>query len=381
MAKATFFLFLMAFALVASAAQDPVIQRLNVDQLTSLIASSNGKTDSELAQELAPLQLTERLSADKLTGMEPSLPGQKSKDQLLILADSAAFLDLPSAQMPQKATPDAAALRQMLVKMVNYLNSTLHQLPNFVAKRQTLAFEDRPEENVQEPTAVVYLSYLPLHFVGQSSVDVAYRDGHDTVLTKQKAAQHEAQVHGLLTAGDFGPFPRTVLSDAIRGKIIWGHWEQRSGGTEAVFRYSVPKSDSHYVVQFCCVTGDEDVSVATNIYSARAGYHGEIAFDPATGSVLRITLQADLDAGELVASAGVAVEYGPEQIGAQTVVLPTKSITLMQAHTTHSRDGMTHPTFTGKTKTFLNDTSFTDYREYRGEIRILTGENAAPPRE
>ncbi len=364
----------------AFAADETASQRVTVDQLAALIAASNGRSDSELAQELEPLQLAERLSADKLAAMEVRLPGQQSEQRLLILADSSAFLDLPPAEIPQKPRPDAAALRQMLVQMVNYVNTTMHQLPNFIATRKTSAFEDRPKEDVQEATAVVSYSYLPLHLVGQSSSDVAFRDGHDTDLTKEKAAKHEAQVHGLLTAGEFGPFPRTVLADALKGKITWSQWEQGSGGIEAVFHYTVPKDDSHYLVQFCCVTEDQSESFATHIYSERAGYHGEIAFDPVTGSILRMTVRADLAPGELIASAGIVVEYGPEQIGARTVVVPARSISLLQAHTTHAPDGMSHPTFSGTPKTFLNDTSFVNYREFRGEVRILAGENAAPPR-
>ncbi len=96
MGKPALLLLLAASAPVAFAANGSTVQKVTVEQLTALLAAANGKTDSELAQELGPLQLTERLSTDKLTAMEPKLPGEKSKHQLLILADSAAFLDLPS---------------------------------------------------------------------------------------------------------------------------------------------------------------------------------------------------------------------------------------------------------------------------------------------
>ncbi len=379
MGKPALLLLLAAIAPLAFAANGSTVQKVNVEQLTTLLAAANGKTDSELAQELEPLQLTERLSTDKLTAMEPKLPGEKSKHQLLILADSAAFLDLPSAEIPQKAMPDASALRQMLVQMVGYVNATLHRLPNLVATRETSAFEDRPAEDVQEEDAVVSLSFLPLHLAGQSSAEVAYRDGHDTDLTKLKAAQHQAQVRGLLTAGEFGSFPRTVLADAIKGKITWGHWEQGGEGLEAAFHYAVPKNDSHYLVQFCCVTQDESESFATHIYSEHSGYHGEIDFDPTTGSILRIAVEADPDPGGLIASAGMVVEYGPEQIGTKTVIVPKRSISLLEAHITRPRDGLSHPTFSGKPKTYLNDTTFANYHEFRGEVRIVAGENAVPP--
>ena len=378
MARSALLLLLLGAITRPITASDPAVQKVTVEQLAALLATANGETDSELAQELAPLQLTERLSTDRLAQLEAKLPDEKSRHQLRIVADSATFLDLPAAEMPQQARPDAAALRQMLVQMVNYVNNTMHQLPNFIATRETAAFEDRPKEDVQEENAVVSYSYLPLHLVAQSSADVAYRDGHDTDLTKEKVAKHQAQVHGLLTAGEFGPFPRTVLADAIKGKITWGRWEQGSGATEAVFHYSVPKDDSHYVVQFCCLTEDASESFTTHVVSERAGYHGEIAFDPASGSILRITVQADIAPGELIANAGMVVDYGPQQISAKTVIVPARSISLLQAHTTHPRGSLASPTFSGAPKTFLNDTSFTSYHEFRGEVHILTGENAAP---
>lgn len=379
MIRTALLLLLISIGPAALPADLPASHKLSVEQLAAVLAAADGKTDSELAQELAQLQLSERLTTEQLARIKSNLPGQLSQRQLCILADSSAFLDLPAAEIPQRATPDAAALRQMLVQMVNYVNNTMHQLPNFIATRETSAFEDRPKEDVQEANAVVSYSYLSLHLVGQSSTDVAYRDGHDTDLTKQKAVKHEAQVHGLLTAGEFGSFPRTVLADAIKGKITWGHWEQSSGGMDAVFHYAVPKDDSHYVVQFCCLMEDASESFTTHIVSERAAYHGEIAFDPASGSILRITVQADLTPGEIIASAGMVVEYGPQQIGTKTVIVPARSISLLQAHTAHPRGGLTSPTFSGTPKTFLNDTAFTNYHEFRGEVHILTGENAIPP--
>ena len=56
----------------------------------------------------------------------------------------------------------------MLVQIVNYVNTTARQLPNLIATRETAGFEDRPQQDVQQETAVVGLSYLPLHLVGKS---------------------------------------------------------------------------------------------------------------------------------------------------------------------------------------------------------------------
>jgi hypothetical protein len=267
----------------------------------------------------------------------------------------------------------------MMVAIVGYVNNNLHQLPNFVATRSTNAFEDRPAEDMVGPggAGTVSLSYQPIHFVAKSSSSVTYRESHEVVDGKT-AAKPGSQPKGLVTFGEFGPFLSTVVADAVKGKITWARWVQGTDGPEAVFHFQVPKKQSNYIVRFCCTTEDASASFTTHVFSEQAAYHGEVQFNPATGAILRITVEAELDPGELVSKAGMVVEYSPTPIGASQVVLPARSVSLLQAHTARPRSGMQSPTYTGTPKTFLNDTAFTDYHQFRGEARILTGENTGP---
>lgn len=369
---------LLAVSSLAAFAQTKpqAIEKVTSEQLTSRLASG-ANDDAHVAADLATLQLTERLSPDKFAQFSAALPGEKSRQALLILADSAALLDPPSADVVPNPPPDAAALRQMLVNVVSYANSSLHGLPNFVATRATTAFEDRPAEDTLEPTGIVSYSYLPLHFVSQKSVQVAYRSGSEVIEASGKDERKSAPAHGLQTAGEFGPFLSTVLADAVKGKITWARWEKAADGPLAVFHYQVKQDASHYLVQFCCVREDISESIATHIFSEKTAYEGELAFNPATSAVRRISVQAALAPGELVDTAGMVVQYEPVQVGGKMVVLPVKSVSILKAHTNAPPQGMHMAVFKGPAKTFLNDVTFGNYHQYRGEMRMVS-DSAAP---
>lgn len=365
------FIGLMAMLAGAAAVSGP--RAVTVDQLGQALAHDAGKPDAEIAAELAGVRLTERMGAAQLSEMSAGLPGERSKEELRILADSAAWLNPPEAPTAAKAAPPRPEdLHQMLALLVKYVNTMQHQLPNFLATRSTTAFEDRPQTDEVDQMGTRSLGYLPMRQVGWSSSAVAYVDGSETVLIKKTVTRGEG-VHGLQTAGEFGPFQRITLADAIKGRMTWARWEAGSDGMEAVFEYKVPKGDSHYVVQFCCTSAYVNGPVASRLYFGQPGYHGEIAFEPSSGTIHRITLMADQPPGELVEKAAMVVEYGPAQIAGKTVILPLRSIALLGAHATPPAEGMHLASDLGPVKTYLNETLFEDYHQFRGEMRILPG--------
>jgi hypothetical protein len=347
-------------------------EKVTVDQLEQALSVVHRKSDTEMAQALSGLELTERLSAARLVHLNADLPGEKAQQALLILADKSAFLPPPEDEIVADPRPDAAATRQMLVKIVSYVNTTVRQLPNLMAIRETTGFEDRPQEDIQEATDVVSLSYLPLHAVGKSSLAVTYRDRKEVVdESATKSLKHEGKIGGLTTSGEFGPMLSTVLADALKGKITWSRWEQDSSGRLAVFHYAVPDEKSNYYVKFCC---EPDASV----FNERASYHGEITFDPANGSILRMTLEAEMPPKGLVSNAGIVIEYSSVEIGGQSYICPAKSVSVLLAHTAMPQGMYSRSNYQGAAKTFLNDVAFGQYRRFGSETRILTGEVEPP---
>ncbi len=363
------------------------IEKVTVDQLEQALSVTHDRSDIEMAQALASLELTERLSSVRLAHLQANLPGEKSQQALVILADQSAFLSPPADEVVEEPDPDAAATRQMLVKIVNYVNTTVRQLPNLMAVRETSGFEDRPKEDVEEATGIVSFSYLPLHFVSKSSLVVTYRDRKEVVdESATKALKHNSPVGGLMTSGEFGPILSIVMADALKGKITWARWEQgeRSGAASgeklAVFHFAVPNDKSNYHVKFCCIvngytsTGQPDLQV----FDERAGYHGDIAFNPSDGSILRITLEAEMSATGLVPKAGIAIDYSPVEIGGKTYVCPARSVSVLLAHIVPPKGMYSRANYQGAAKTFLNDVEFNQYRRFGSETRILDA-GAEPP--
>ena len=168
--------------LLASTVQPTLAaKRVTVAQLEHVLVDAHSKPDAEAARQLSDLELTERLTTVKLSHLQAYSPGPASQSALIVLADTSAFLDPPATEVPPNPAPDVAEQRHILALTVNYVNKTIHQMPNFLATRVTTRFEDRPQEEVQQETALISYSYLPLHPVGKSSVPVLYRDGREVI--------------------------------------------------------------------------------------------------------------------------------------------------------------------------------------------------------
>jgi VWFA-related protein len=357
--------------------------RLTVEQLEQLLAAAHGRRDVEIARQLSNLELTERLSTAKLSRWEADLPGPEARRSLVTLADESAFLDLPGAEIPATATPDFAEQRRMMALTVDYVSKTIHQLPNFFTTRDTIRFEDTPQGHQADTTII---PYEPLHPMGRSSETVLYRDGHEVVDSAAgKRKTPETPTAGLNTLGEFGPILSTVLVDAAQSTLSWSHWEQGAAGPEAVFRYAVPRQKSHYQITFCCVPGDR----GNRVFQQFSGYHGEIVIVPANGTILRLTLEADLGPSDAMAKADILVEYGPVEIGGKTYICPVRSVSISQEPAQASNisennnfRGTLIQYAPGSLQTLLNDVAFGQYHLFRADVRVLTGnpgETDAPP--
>jgi VWFA-related protein len=374
---------LSVFLLLAGAAMPALAAKtVTVEQLEQVLAAAHGKSDAKVAQQLSGLELTERLSAVRLSRWEADLPGPESRQSLVLLADLSAFLDPPAAEIPAAATPDFAAQRRIVALTVDYASRTIHQLPNFFATRDTVRFEDSPQ-GFRADTSVI--PYQPLHTVGRSTDTVLYRDGNEVVDSRAaKGKEQETAAQGLTTSGVFGPILGTVLVDAAHGKLAWSHWEQGAAGPEAVFRFAVPREKSHYEVEFCCVPGD---SGKYRVFQQFSGYHGEMAVDPVNGSILRLTLQADLTPADKMVRSDILVEYGSVEIGGRSYICPVRSVSISDAPMLPSnalevqryrggalleRDSQSGP---ARLRTSLNDVVFDQYHLFRAEAHILSADS------
>jgi hypothetical protein len=341
---------------------------VTVQQLDDALAAAHSKSDAELAERLAGLALTERLSNAKLSSLKTSLPGPKTSVALIALADESAFFAPPPSELSAAVRPAIAEQRHILALAVDYLEKTMSKLPNFFATRITDHYEQRlPRDVVFAPWSIGGIPSW--RATGSGSATVFYRNGKEVVDNAETNAKKlKEEDKGLVTKGVFGPILSTVVADSLRSGLTWSHWEPGFNGPVAVFHYVVPKAGSHYEVTPQALP----VKAEGESLQQPSGYHGEIAIDPASGTILRMTLVADLESNQSILQGDIMVEYGPVEIGEKTYICPVRSVSISKVQTATTLRGLD-----GGYKTILsygtrlNDVAFKDYHVFRAELRLL----------
>jgi hypothetical protein len=348
-------------------------KKVGSNELIQIVAAAPNMPDANLAQKLAGMVLTDRLSGTRLADLTSRLPGDKSRMALSLIADQSIFQPPPVDEMPLDAAPNAASAQEMLVKVAKYVNATVRQLPNLMAMRFSNGFEDQPREDRMGRTGVESVFSLPLHWVGSLKDEVTYRDRQEMEDKSVKVEKKGNGVENLITTGEFGPILSIVLGDASKSKVAWTRWERGSDGTMGVFHYQVPEDKSNYHVKLCCILkGYElDGSPKVQVSNERSAYHGDIVFSPTDGSIRLLTVEADAPTGALVPVAGIAIEYGATDIGGRSYICPLRTVSMQRVHTAE-QSANSGSNYKGPVKTFLNDVRFSNYRRFGTKTKVLT---------
>ncbi len=363
-------------------------KRVSVSQLEQTLASDNTahKPDAEIAHQINSMELSERLTESTLARLTASMAADSQAALALkLLANESAFLDPPASEMPADSVPDAAAQQRMLDAARSYVQQTLPRLPNLLAKRTTNRYDDSPQALKNGGWGV----RGGLHLVGAASRETSVFEERDNGSPTTGSAFWQAQM-GMISGGEFGSTLGMIMADTLKGKVAWGHWEETSGARVAVFRYSVPKSASHYeVIGTLQREGAPNVvdtprgggtGVSSNVIGqnggpaeivrARPGYHGSLWINPDSGTVVRITIESDSADGSPFRQASILVQYGPVQIGGDNFVCPLRSVALSVAVFDPQSVYADTPT------RWLNVTLFTSYRRFGSTTQVLTEQAA-----
>jgi VWFA-related protein len=362
-------------------------QRVTVAQLQQLLETARVSGDKGVAEKLSGVELTERMSSATLRSWSARLPGNRSRAALVAVADRSVFLALPPSEIPGTAQLDWVAQQRTLARTLEYLNKTMLKLPDFSATRTTIQY-DEPERKDPQLWKTVAMDQS-LHATKTLNTTVLFRDGKEVTdavpelawLTPQIEPERERKlgVQGRLldTQGTFGPILAMAFAGAADSKsqFAFSHWEQGTDTPLAVFRYAVPLEASDFQVGFCCLA-DPD---GTSVFRKRTGYHGEIAIDPASGAILRLTVLADLEPGLPLLFTNIMVEYGPVTIGGKTYIGPTRSVSISRQRTVTILNewGEKFGVY-GRFETILNDVAFGQYHVFRSESRMLPGYSPVP---
>jgi VWFA-related protein len=364
-------------------------KRMTVAQLEQLLSAESGghKTDAEIARKISWAELSERLTETTLARLNQQVRGgSAAATALLLLADRSAFLDPPGNEVPSTLAPDAATQQHLLAAAQRFALETLPRLPNLLATRRTFSFDDSPQEGPKGG----YAERMGMHLIGSSQAEVSVSNEKENVSIKTAPGKPgpgaSYATGGLMTWGEFGSALLIILSDSAQGKTTWSHWEKTSAGMMAVFHYEVPKSASHYEIDTSVEeiqTSGESMRWAGNrardagaiskwnrTIRVKPDYQGSLWVDPATGTITRVTLIADLRGNPKFERGAVLVEYGPVQIGEKTLICPVRSLALSAAPPT------VNATFAGVATEWLNENLFTNYHLFASTARIVSEEAA-----
>lgn len=350
-------------------------KKLAPDEIS--IDLSDGQVLDELDQQEALLRRIESIElADRMSTLTLyRLVGKYNlgphvQQALEQLADRSALLKLPLGEQLHQAPPDAAAQLRMLAASRLYLVSELTHLPNFIATETTTRFDN-------SPVALKYLESMTdatgFHRVDISKREISFRDGKEVVDAGQAAPHAGPMSGGLDSRGEFGAEAAVVLSDMEKGTAVFDHWEQTMGGPAAVFRYAVPRESSHYEVTDEC---KEQVS-----FHDTPAYAGELAVDPKSGAILRMTLETESKPGDPVTHVASVVEYGPVVLGSRRSICPLRSLTFMVEEVNGCAQRKKK---LQKPLAMINQTIFSNYHRFGSSMTLIVdgsnnGHSSSPP--
>ena len=353
-------------------------QQVTIQQLEQVLAASGavpavdademGKTDlidqinreDALAPRLTALELTERLtdSSRKRLAAKYSL-GPLTRSALELLGDRSALLDPPTSEFPDLPPPGAEAQKLMVRQARDFVFQTLTHLPDFFALLSTTQFDDGP---VMAGGEMLYAGPR-MHLVGSSEREITFSEGKEVFDSSRMSRATTKREEGLASQGEFGTEAATVFLDLAHGTLAFHHWENSALGPVSVFRYAVPQASSHYEVKYSC-HGQAS-------FHALPAYHGTLSIDPASGVLVRFTVQAESSVGDPITRVGSAIDYGSVVLGAHRYFCPVRSlaVTVEEADTCSEP----HRRQLKRPVTMLNRVIFSDYHRLGSDMVIVPG--------
>lgn len=402
---------LVLFVLVAAPfsmahARGHALQKVSVEQLRQTLAALHGKSDKKIAKQLAGVELTERLSRAEFDALSKTLPGKQSRTTLLALEDASMFLDPPASEKLPDPAPNAQTQREILKKAVEFVDEQTDMVPGFLATRTTEHFQDvrvYPYSNKIE-----YYTPGSFRFLEQQVDDIRCTVGGDEAqeqpdrdLDRRMSKQPQPLMYmtiwgyqtiwgnitwnipnvtqeGMEPSGAFGPWLQAITADMSDAQTEWGYWERTESGRLAVIRFRIPGGDSHFTIEyrFKPPSAIAPASEQGREYNADPGYHGEVAFDPATGRIARLVVICDFAKGAPMQKADMEIDYGAVQIGDASYDLPLRGVSvssfLLATHDLLFDNGDSIGEQSDHFPvTSVDDLTFSNYRIYKPRIRIV----------
>ncbi len=317
--------------------------------------------DDSVLSRLADVELTERMSTltlYRLVGQYKLAPHVQMVLQQI--ADRSALLKLPQGEEIPQLAPDAEAQSALFNAARDYVAGTLSHLPDFIATRTTTTFD-----NTSAPLSFVQAGIENAGFRRRDIIQsqITFRDGKEVLQPASQSLKPGSADAAFQSRGEFGTQAAVVLMDIEQGSVSFDHWENTMAGVGAVYRYSVPRQNSHYEVTDQC---EEHAS-----FHDIPGYHGQIALSPRSGAILRITLEAESEPDDPISHVASVIEYGPVVIGNRRSICPLRSLAFM----IQEAKGCSHGSHKlQKPVAMVNQTIFSNYHRFGSSSTMVFDE-------
>ena len=352
----------MLLALVVTPAWSA--KKITVAELKDELATmhKDGKSDTDVANTLKQVELSEELTRSAMNSMVADVPGPLSTEQIYVLEARSAMLAPPVTDIPTAAAPDATGQKAILDKAADYVGKTYGQLPALSATKTTLRFQDNIKaaaassgingSAVDVSTGSSFSNgFQYIRYINSTEVPIATEHGAEKLSGEKDKTPWGA--NGMIALLDPVPSLNAVFEEAqAAGDIKWLRWEMVNGKQAAVFSFQVPKKKAHMPVDVCCFpdvqqagtvrftsaatagitggSGGANGNLQTNTtyhpYKANVGYHGELFIDSDSGTVVRMITQPEFKPTEVVHREDTRVDYGPVNLSGKAVVLPVKTV-------------------------------------------------------
>jgi hypothetical protein len=340
-------------------------KKITVAQLEEMLNALHDqkKTDSETANALKQVELTEELTRAKMNSFVSLVPGPLSTEQVYVLEARSAMSPPPAADLPAATpAPDAAAQKALIDKAADYVSKTYSQLPSLTATKTTIRFQDNVEAAVAasgmqggaQDVSVGSQSVSPfqaIHYINSTESTVASQHGAEQPPSEKDKTPWGA--NKMIVVTDPVPSLGQVFPEAQdSGTIKFLRWQTVNGKPAAVFTFEVAKKKAHFPVDVCCfpdvsaagkanftsasvgaltgggggASGNFQTSTSWHPYKASVPYHGQLFIDPDTGIVVRMITMADLKQTEVVHQVDTRIDYTPVTVDGKSLVIPTKTI-------------------------------------------------------
>ena len=306
---------LVCLLFVSLAAAAPAQTKMSVEQVVGFVKSSVQlhEDDRKVAEVVKKIQLSNQLDARTVETLQTLGAGRLTVAALRALITESASLPAAPAPPPAPAgtaapipAPDAEAQKKILAAITEDAVNYSKGLPNFICLQVTRRYVGAAGSDSFRPTDTITerLSYF------EHKEDYKVISVNGTPVSNRK---HE-QLGGATSSGEFGSMLSEIFSPESRTEFQWERWGKLRGRLMHVFSFRVPLEYSKY-----------NITAEAVKRSITVGYHGLIFADRDSGSVMRITMEADdIPQDFPVRSASETLDYDTVSISGQKFILPLK---------------------------------------------------------